>query len=127
MLYQTLAQLVQARLNCIASGNTEWRMNHERKIIALCKAALPSGSGWDLGTRLDLDRSTGERLVLFGQFHHMTDAGVYDGWTEHTITVRPSLAFGFTLTVSGRNRNDIKAYLSDLFNEMLSRPAPEDK
>ena len=50
----------------------------------------------------------------------MNDAGSYDGWTDHVITVRPSLAFGFELKISGPNRNDIKEYIHDTFDTALS-------
>jgi hypothetical protein len=44
----------------------------------------------------------------------MNEGGMYDAWTEHTIRVRPSLSSGFTLTISGRDRNEIKEYLHEL-------------
>jgi hypothetical protein len=50
----------------------------------------------------------------------MDDVGYYDGWTEHTLTVRPSLAFGIDLKFSGRNRNQIKDYLHEVFHEALT-------
>lgn len=51
----------------------------------------------------------------------MNDAGYYDGWTEHTITVTPAFIGGFELSISGRNRNDIKDYISEVFNQALSQ------
>ena len=92
---------------------------------------LPSGSGWDCGTKLDEERTRVgvnadcERIVLFGSFHHMNDGGMYDGWTDHEIHVKPSLRWGFEMRVTGRDRNDIKDYLHDLFHEALSLPVWE--
>lgn len=47
--------------------------------------------------------------------------GMYNGWTEHVITVRPSLQFGITLSVSGRNCNDIKDYIAEIFQHALTQ------
>jgi hypothetical protein len=111
---QVLASVVQARLHCIASGNAEWRMRHEATIRQVAHDFLQSGSGFDGGTTVDLERSTGDKLVLLTAFHHMTDGGTYDGWTEHTVTVTPSFD-GVTVRVSGRNRNGIKDYIAETF------------
>lgn len=75
--------------------------------------ALPSGSGFDSGITLNYEESKPDRIVLNADFHHMTEHGYYDGWTEHKIIITPSLAFGFCVSVSGTNRNDIKEYISD--------------
>jgi hypothetical protein len=119
-LYEKLASLVAARLNCIESGNVEWRDKHEDAIDQLVKNRLPSGSGFDNGTTIDLDASNGEKLVFVTSFHHMNDGGMYDGWTEHTVTAVPSFCGGFTLKISGRNRNDIKDYIGETFHHDLS-------
>ena len=50
----------------------------------------------------------------------MDDAGFYDGWTGHTITITPSFS-GINLRISGPNRNDIKDYLYETFDYALSR------
>lgn len=86
---------------------------------------LPSGSGWDIGTRLDWDESTSQKLIFHGSFHHMSETGMYSGWTDHKIIVRPCLLFDFVVDVTGRNRNGIKDYLTDLFYNAFSEDAPE--
>jgi hypothetical protein len=83
-LYSELASLIQARKNCIASRNEEWEAKHEATILSLVKDNLPSGSGFDSGTKIDLDASHGERLVFFTDFHHMDESGFYDGWRLST-------------------------------------------
>ena len=118
-LYSEIASLVQARLNCINSGNTEWEAKHEEKILALVKEYLPSGSGIDCGTEIDLDASNPNKLVFNFSYHHMNDGGMYDGWTEHKAIVTPDLASGFSLTITGRNRNQIKEYLHEVYSNDL--------
>lgn len=123
-LYQELATLVTARLNCIARGNTEWMDRHEESIQRLVKGYLPSGSGFDNGTSIDLEKSTGNHLVFSTSFHHMDEHGGYDGWTSHGVRVDPDLASGFNLKVYGRNRNDIKEYIGDVFHAALDSEVP---
>jgi hypothetical protein len=115
-LYSELASTVAARKNCLsASANDsqrEWADKHEDTIERLVKQFMPRGSGFDSGTKIDLDRSHASKLVFETAFHHMDENGFYDGWTEHTVTVTPSFQ-GFDVRVSGRNRNDIKEYISE--------------
>lgn len=117
-VYEELAARIVARQNCIASNN-DYRATHEETIDQLVKDFLPSGSGVDSGTQVNLDRSNGDRLVLEAGYHHMNDSGMYDGWTEHTITVTPSFIGRFDLRIDGRNRNGIKDYLAELFHTAL--------
>lgn len=119
IVYKQLATLVQARRNCLATNNTEWFEKHTELIRLLIRDFMPSGSGWDHGTTLDLDKSHGDKLVFGGAYHHMNDAGYYDGWTQHHVTVKPSLQFGYCIRIDGSNRNDIKDYLVDTFAQAL--------
>ena len=138
-MYQKLAMLIGARITCrdrcveAAKNNApietwknhqKWFNSHSYAIDELMKTA-PSGAGIDCGTKIDLDRSTSEKLVFSLSYHHMNDAGYYDGWTEHTLIVRPSLQFGISLTISGRDRNEIKDYLHEVYHEWLKSEASE--
>jgi hypothetical protein len=118
-LYTTLAQLVGARARCLNDGNHEWKLRHEERIKELVRNHLPAGSGFDSGTHIVLEACSEEKLVFHTSFHHMDEHGSYDGWTEHDVRVYPSLAFGFRLTISGPNKNDIKEYIDSAFNEAL--------
>jgi hypothetical protein len=114
--YQEISSKLQAMENCQKSGNGEWLEKHEQAILDIVKNEMPSGSGFDNGTDLDFDHSTPEKLVFVTSFHHMNDGGYYDGWTDHTVIVTPSLQFGFNLKVTGINRNDIKSYIHEMFS-----------
>jgi hypothetical protein len=118
-LYQALASKVAARKNCMETGKDEWFYRHQADADVLVKEHMPSGGGFDAGTSLDWDKSTADRLVFKTSFHHMNDAGMYDGWTEHAVTVRASLMHGFDVTISGRDRNQIKDYIADTFYQAL--------
>lgn len=121
-LIHAIAETIAALQHCDRSGNTEWRHRHAARLSQLA-ARLPSGSGIDAGTTIDVDASTTDRIVLRTSFRHMTDDGMYDGWTEHRIVVRPSFLGTIDIQISGRNRNDIKDYLSDIFTRTLLEPA----
>lgn len=116
----TIARLLVASRNCEASGNAEWLTKHRDRIEQIVDDLLPSGSGWDQGTKLDEGSSTENKLVFVGSYHHMDEGGGYDGWTDHKITVTPTFA-GVSVSISGRNRNGIKEYLSDLFYDHCSQ------
>lgn len=119
-LAEQIARTVAARLNCIRSGRTDWISKHGDTIAALT-SELPRGSGIDAGTSIDLDRSTGETLVLLTAFHHMSEHGFYTRWTEHTVRVRASLISRLQVSISGPNHNEIKEYLAELFDHALGR------
>lgn len=125
-MFQAIAETLDAWKRCKESGNLDWLSKWEAYLDQLA-GALPSGSGWDSGTKIDLARSTSESIVLLGSFHHMNDGGFYDGWTDHTIRVRASLTSRIRITVSGRNRNDIKEHLHEIFYHAMMADVPERK
>ena len=118
-LYRELAALVEARLNCIKSGNTEWEHRHYWRIARLWQRYAPSGSGLDGDVAIDLSASTPDKLVIRTEYHHMNNAGMYDGWTKHDIIVTPSLAHNYNLRITGRDRNGIKDYIAEVFGVAL--------
>lgn len=82
----------------------------------------PRGSGFDNGTTLDLDASHATKLVFITSFHHMDEHGGYDGWTEHKVVATPAF-YGFDTRVTGRDRNQIKEYIGDVFHTWLGNVA----
>lgn len=122
-VYQILASKAQARINCQEAEDTEWQDRHEEAMLELVEDTAPSGSGFDCGTQIDIDKSTGEKLVFTTSFHHMDEGGSYDGWTEVEIVVSPSLVYGFTLEVIGQDRDDVHDYIGDVFHAWLDSEA----
>lgn len=121
-LYQAIAQNT-ALLARIESGYYA-SPEQKRMLSDACEdrteritAILPSGSGFDAGTKLVF--ADDSRIVFETEFHHMNDGGFYDGWTKHKVTIRASLSLGFITTVSGKNRNDIKCYIADVFSDLM--------
>ena len=135
-LYQVIAQTIQARDNCqktidtcncnentgttcnACHGRVDWYDRHQEKLDSIARDLLPSGSGIDTGTKIH-DDSKPERLILTMEYHHMNEAGFYDGWTEHNIIITPSLTSRYNIKITGRDRNQIKEYLADTYATAL--------
>jgi len=126
MVYQAIASALLSR-NWAQENNLPMADIWSDRIEELCKNCLPSGSGIDCGTTLDMDKSSPDKLVFNVSFHHMDEWGGYDGWTEHQVIVTPSLWAGMELRIMGRNERDIKEYLADTYREALTAYAPAFK
>lgn len=114
---KSLSSWIQARKNCLTSGNTEWYNKWDDRINEECKK-LPSGSGIDAGMKLLTDDCTDKKIIFSFGYHHMNENGFYDGWTEHRLIITP--AFGdLDLRITGRDRYNTKDYLYDLFNTVF--------
>lgn len=113
--YSKIAQYLIAAENCQKSDNKEWAHNHCCHIEDLVENYLPSGSGFDVGTKFLFEDSNENKLVFSTSYHHMNANGYYDGWSHHKIIVRPDLSFGFDIKITGKDRNCIKDYIIDCF------------
>ena len=111
--YSALAQAIQWYNNT----TEEFKGQAEDKIKTLEKQ-LPSGSGVDAGSSVNLKLNTAQKIVIDTAFHHMDGNGYYDGWTEHKIIITPCLKYGYSIRITGKNRNQIKNYLYDLFDNL---------
>jgi hypothetical protein len=118
-LYAAIASLLATIDRCRSNNNVEWRDRHQDTLDAMLKRHLPSGSGIDSGSKLLEDQCKSNKLVFSADFHHMTEPGFYDGWSEHLVIVTPSLEFGAVIKITGRDRNAIKEYLHDLFHQVM--------
>jgi hypothetical protein len=125
-VYQQLATLITARLNCEKSGNTLWYGNHTDSIKEIMKSS-PSGGGINCGTEIALSLCSPEKLVFQFSYEFMNENGYYDGSKLYRLTVRPSLASSIRIMILGSNRDAIKDYLYDVYDTWLCSeiPAPE--
>ena len=119
-LYQKIAREIDRKIRGKQQNNTKWSDDAEEVLEDIMRNKLPSGSGIDAGTKLD-DDSTPNRLVFHVPFHHLNDAGYYDGWTQHRVIVTASLSWGINIKVTGKDKNGIKDYLGELFHEVLTQ------
>jgi hypothetical protein len=111
-----LSELKQQIANCIDSGNTTWQYRAESELFQIMQDA-PSGSGFDSGS--SLDECSDSAMIFNTSFHHMNDHGTYTGWTHHRVLVRATFG-GFDLRITGKNKNQIKEYIGEVFHTWLS-------
>ncbi len=116
-LIQKLACTIIAKKNTEKSGNVMWAGRHA-DTIAYIGGKLPTGSGFDSGSFIDVERSTPKAVYIDTSFHHHAEHG-YDGWTEHTLKIVPTFD-GFDFSISGPNKNEIHDYIGEVFHQLLS-------
>jgi hypothetical protein len=122
---QAIAAKVEYLKRCDGNAQFAKYVNAAQEKLDKLIKHLPSGSGIDAGVKLDFERSNSKCVVLTFNFHHMNDVGYYDGWTYHTAIVTPAFG-GFNLAITGRDRNQIKDYLYDVFDYALRQKVDED-
>ena len=129
IVYREIASIVDALHRCEKTPDHPWIDKHSDRLRWIEDNLLPSGSGIDGGTKILEAESTGDKIVLSMSYHHMDENGMYDGWSEHTIIVRPSMIHGITMRITGRDRNDTKEYLYEVYDTVLRETFeyPEDK
>lgn len=102
--------------NVIKTCNQEWQDKHDEILSDIESNYLPHGSGIDMGSKIDREASSLDKVVILLSYHHMDENGFYDGWTEHKVVVKPSFISDYVdITITGRNKNFIKEYLGDLY------------
>lgn len=112
----TVAERISSLLYSYANSKGQENKDHFAVLIEdFGREHLPHGSGLNGVVEIDLDRSNPEKIVINCEYHHMCKSGFYGEWTNHTVTITPSFN-GFNIKISGRNRNDIKEYLYDVFS-----------
>lgn len=120
-IYRKLATHFKAYQNCIMSNNTDWQQKHRETIEDIISNHFPSGSGLNSLTHFSFTRSKVNKLVVYTSYHAMNDNGYYDKYIDFTLTIKPSLQFGFDLSIVGNfgKYQDVKEYLYDLYSETL--------
>lgn len=89
-LIQAIASEV-SRYRCVSAGDsTREAVASSLDSLDTLADMLPSGSGIDCGTKIDLENSTETCVVLALDYHHMDDNGFYCGWSSHQITITPA-------------------------------------
>jgi len=109
---------LEAYQSCVKSNNTDWQDKHKDYIETECKK-LPHGSGLDAGVEFDFDASTPLKLVFRTSFHHLDENGYYSGWSDHSLIISPEFGY-YHIKITGKDRNQIKDYLSQLFYEVFT-------
>lgn len=110
----------------LIAKNCEWLKTVNENYLNLCESRinkleylLPSGSGIDCGCKIDREKSGLKKVVINLSFHHLNENGYYNGWTEHSIIITPSFSDYPDMKITGKDKNQIKEYLSDVFYDCL--------
>lgn len=125
-----------ALVNALSEALEEYQRNGKSDRVQQLESFLPHGSGIDSGTKIDLDKSKPDKIVLKFDFHHMDENGFYDGWsTDWTATITPTFQVFHGIDIhiksgkfssrSYRNKyNDysFKDYLYSNFYHILGEP-----
>lgn len=130
-LYSVLACKINAYANCKEKwtgdkdSTYEWMEKHEDMIEHLCQEHLPHGLGFDNESIIVMDKcKNGNELCIRSSFHVMNENGMYDGWVDFTMTVKPCLLFSFYLTIKGKfgkKHQHLKDYIQEIFEEALDK------
>lgn len=119
MKKQSLISLIAQKCEWWKTVNEDFMQICDDQLTKLEKL-LPHGSGIDCGCKIDREKSGSKKVVITFDFHHMNNAGYYDGWSSYRLTVTPVLWGDFYIKITGQNKNYIKDYLYDLFDSVLS-------
>ena len=88
-----------------------------KKELALLQELLPNGNG--LLRQLDCEillKSTEKRIVIGTTYWHETNTR-----TVHQVIIKPSFEGAINIRVTGKNVNNVKEYLHDIFREALMK------
>jgi hypothetical protein len=114
-ILQQIASTIQAIDYCEKNGKN---FPKHYDTLRELENSLPHGAGIDNGVKIDRENSSQDKIVLTFSYHHMNDGGYYVGWSDYKIAIRPTFA-GFDMKITGKNVNDIKDYLYDVFDVAL--------
>lgn len=123
---ETLIALIAKNCDWHKTVNDDFKEVCEDRIYEL-EQKLPHGAGLNSGCKIDVQNSSSDKVIIHFKYHHMNENGFYCGWTQHSMVVKPKLWNDFDLKISGKNKNLIKEYLYDLFNDTLKEMYDERK
>ena len=115
-----LAIASNAYANAVTSKDLHFINFWSNRIDNISDKHFPSGSGFNSGVTFDLDKSSSNKLVFNTSYTHFDQYGYNDGTTDHTITVTPDFAYNMHIAVTGKNKNGIKEYISQVFHVFLT-------
>lgn len=113
-----IASFAESIERCVDTEKCETMRKDLEKFV---ETVFPHGSGFDYGTKIA--QATSKKIVLETEYHHMNDCG-YTNWTHHKIILTPAFN-SYNMRVTGRNQNEIKDIIADMFTEILDTDTKE--
>lgn len=109
------------------TGNHDMEQEWEQKMRTIERRFLPGGSGFDEIPSVAM--ATKDRIIIYGAFHAMNEYGMYDGWINFSVTVKPVASLkgfgGINVIVRHsrgrwpRRHRDLKEYIAECYAEAL--------
>ena len=85
---------------------------------------LPIGNGIEKECVISL-KSTKKRIVIDTAYWHPNDNYETGLWTDHQVVITPSFEGEINIRVTGKNVDNIKKYLHEVFREALMKEYEE--
>ena len=111
-LYQKIARVVSQK---------NWAKR--AKELSLLQELLPNGNGirGQEGLAEILPESTKKRIVIYTTYWHPNDSYETSRWTAHQVIITPSFEREINIRITGKNKDNVKDYLHDIFREALMK------
>lgn len=93
----------------------------KREELVMLQELLPIGNGINYGCVISLKKSTEKRIVIYTAYWHPNDSYETSRWTHHQIVITPSFEREINIRVTGKNVDNIKEYLQEVFREALMK------
>ena len=121
-IFQQIARQIDRRLRLINSDVAPQTMIYDCEVkLEKLEALLPSGSGIDDGTKINLEKSMPNMIILDSSYHCMED-GYYTEWVDFEVTILPSLAqeYYMEIEIDGDDIVNLSDYLHETYGISLS-------
>lgn len=92
----------------------------ERIRFDMLEKLLPIGNGIEKECEISL-KSTKKRIVIDTAYRHPNDSYETSRLTNHQIIITPSFEEEINIRVTGKNVDNIKEYLHEVFREALMK------
>ena len=112
--YQELAKVVNGYH---MTDSTEIKANQE-KLIHELEVFLPVKEFF-IERKVDIQRSTGQRLVLLVRYKHQPEYKCHNSTTGHQVIITPCLMHGFLIRVTGPDRRGAKEKIERCFSNFM--------
>jgi len=93
----------------------------KREEFVKLQELLPIGNGSDMGCVISKKKSTEKRIVIYTAYWHPKDSFETSQWTHHEIVITPSFEGEIKIRVTGKNVDNIKEYLEEVFRKALMK------
>ena len=87
---------------------------------------FPNGSGFDVGSLFDFEKSHKNKLIIRIPYHCMDEHGYYDIWVFPELIITPSLMHEYNMRINwkgyrGKYKNSLNDYIYDSFSYILDK------